>query len=150
MKKILSAVVLSALFVSQSSFVFADSLDNTDPEVVSFEKVQEDVQIETIDDAFIAEDNIGNIENRTQDITDFKIPKGTYQYMLIGNNVNVRSGAGTSYSSYGQMNWGDVCYSTGTADKYADGQGWKYVLCGSPLTGQYGWISINYLRETNN
>ncbi len=73
--------------------------------------------------------------------------RGVYKYQINANNVNVRSGAGTSYSSLGQMNWGDVCYSGGKNDVVANGYTWKYVLCGSPLSGTYGWIATTYLIE---
>jgi len=74
------------------------------------------------------------------------IPYGIYKYKVIANNVNVRESPSTSAKSYGQMNWGDVCYSSAFPVS-GDGLSWLYVICGSPLTGTKGYIATQYLQE---
>lgn len=72
--------------------------------------------------------------------------KSTYKYKVIANNVNVRTSPSTSASIIGQMNWGDVCYSSG-GPFVSGGITWLYVTCGYPLTGQHGYIAYQYLQE---
>lgn len=83
-----------------------------------------------------------NIEQAEQGI----LPKAIYKYKVIANNVNVRKSPSTSASTLGQMNWGDVCYSSAVPVS-GDGLSWLYVTCGSPLTGVKGYIATKYLQE---
>lgn len=74
-------------------------------------------------------------------------PLGIYKAMVIGNGVNVRSGPGTEYPSYGHMNWGDIVY----VHRYGQGAdgAWAYVLCGAPHTGLYAYIHTDYIMEVD-
>lgn len=72
-------------------------------------------------------------------------PYGIYKYKVIANNVNVRKSPSTSATSIGQMNWGDVVYSSAEPIS-REGILWLYVTCGSPLTGKTGYIAYQYLQ----
>ncbi|UFR07146.1 SH3 domain-containing protein [Streptomyces sp. Go40/10] len=64
---------------------------------------------------------------------------------INANNVNLRSGPGTSYSSKGLLSKGTsltwICYKPGTATTSA----WDYVKIKSGIhKGTYGWVSARY------
>lgn len=72
-------------------------------------------------------------------------PYGIYKYKVIANNVNVRKSPSTNATSIGQMNWGDIVYSSAEPIS-REGILWLYVTCGSPLTGKTGYIAYQYLQ----
>ncbi len=143
---LLTTIVLVGSF---STFAFANE-STSEPEV------NIESSVGTIDSDLEALIQLADTQMATDgkvspEVSNMLNERGIYKYMVTANNVNVRSGPGVSYSSYGQMNWGSVCYtaynSSGQSEANADGYYWRYVLCGSPLTGTYGWIADTYLTE---
>lgn len=78
-----------------------------------------------------------NVENQ-QDI----VQRGPYKGMVKANGVNIRSGPGTQYPSYGHMNYGDIVWIY----NYTNAP-WAYVLCDYPHKGQFAYIHMQYITE---
>lgn len=68
--------------------------------------------------------------------------RGPYKAVVLYNGVNIRSGPGTQYPSYGHMNKGDIVW---IYNGYNDP--WIYVLCDSPHKGQFAYIHKDYIEE---
>ena len=68
--------------------------------------------------------------------------RGPYKGMVLYNGVNIRSGPGTQYPSYGHMNKGDIVWIYNY-----NHQPWAYVLCDSPHKGQFAYIHMQYIQE---
>lgn len=63
--------------------------------------------------------------------------------------VNLRSGPGTSYSSYGMVSNGTrltfICYKAGSKTK----DYWDYVkITSGPHSGTYGWVDDYYVYDS--
>ena len=73
--------------------------------------------------------------------------QATVTGMVIGTNVNLRSGPGTNYSSYGQVNYGDtlevLLVYDGSADVWA-----KVRMTSGPHKGEVGCIDHDYIIYT--
>lgn len=59
-----------------------------------------------------------------------------YKATVIGDKVNVRSGAGTNYYECGQLNTGDTVEVKGTQ------AGWSRIV---PPPGSFSWIAMKYI-----
>jgi uncharacterized protein YraI len=65
---------------------------------------------------------------------------------INANNVNLRSGAGTSYPSLGQVNYGDRFEDYWLPFVYADGYYWcKVKMLTGQNAGTTGWVATDYL-----
>jgi uncharacterized protein YgiM (DUF1202 family) len=65
---------------------------------------------------------------------------------INANNVNLRSGAGTSYPSLGQVNSGDRFEDYWEPFVYADGYYWcKIKMLTGQNAGKTGWVATTYL-----
>ncbi|MBE6015256.1 MAG: SH3 domain-containing protein [Lachnospiraceae bacterium] len=66
-------------------------------------------------------------------------------YIVIDDNVNIRRNAGLSYTSLGQLIYGETVYRLDNKAVYRDGYCWIHVQ--RPLNGTKGWVADCYLRR---
>lgn len=79
-------------------------------------------------------------------------PNNTWVYYIKGNNVNLRSGPGTSFSSGGQVNNGDtldlIFNSNGNFVYEGDGYTWYHVhMTSGQCAGSNGYVAKNYVTS---
>ena len=117
MRKLLLGLLMVCLAVSLSIPVFAGTV---------------------LDDAI---SNTSVTQSEGNDQLDIQ-RRGPYKAVVLYNGVNIRSGPGTQYPSYGHMNKGDIVW---IYNGYNDP--WIYVLCDSPHKGQFAYIHKDYIEE---
>lgn len=83
-----------------------------------------------------------SVGNSTESVQSDIKQRGPYKGMVTQNGVNIRTGPGTQYPSYGHMNKGDIVWIY----NYINAP-WAYVLCDSPHKGQFAYIHMQYIRE---
>lgn len=147
---LLSLCIFSCLFVN----AYAADIDSSDtlvPEVENaISDANENTQNVNSSDALVPEvENITSEANKNnQDIE----PRADEFWSVTSNNVNIRSGPGTSYSSYGYLQSGQIVLwgaydQVQNPDVYDNGYYWKKVMVyDGPHDGLEGWVSTNNLR----
>lgn len=87
----------------------------------------------------------------TQDI----MPRADTYWKALYNNVNIRSGPGTSYSSYGFIHSGQiVLWDTYNQQQYgqvfADGHYWMKIMVYTGVNSNVeGWVAADNLQKMN-
>lgn len=88
-------------------------------------------------------------ENNTQAVS----PRADTFYKVLYNNVNIRSGPGTSYSSYGYIHSGQIVLwdshnQRDYPDVFADGHYWKKIIVYNGVnTDVEGWVARDNLQK---
>ncbi len=63
---------------------------------------------------------------------------------IIANNVNIRKGPGTSYTSLGQLNYGDRIKLSTSIVHDTSGRVWQSCYTES---GLFGFVALDYVRK---
>lgn len=83
------------------------------------------------------------------------MPKGDTYFSVKYNNVNIRSGAGTNYASYGMIHKGQLVLWDSHSIKdpgVVSGNGYKWIqviVYNGVNAGVQGWVAMNNLEEVH-
>lgn len=140
MKSLSVLFVLTALIISASASTSQENKEFIEPERVSPTEVQYMQEKYDRLQESLAEGNVSD-----------SISKGCF-YQVLYNNVNIRSGPGTNYPSYGLLQKGDGLYRVDfNPGVKTDSQGYKWyhlnVMTGAN-TGVSGWVRGDQIKLT--